>query len=129
MDKNRVWIYCRTAQKNETAIEMQKRWLRTYAAEQGFSIVGGSSDQQNGLTLERPGLLEVNKAVNDMRIDILLVANVSRIARSTEHIVQYYGFLDRHKVKICTPNRNEVDMIPEFKDLYALIFSLKETPK
>lgn len=115
MDKNRVWIYCRTARKNETAIEMQKRWLKTYAAEQGFSIVGGSSDQQSGLTLERPGLLEVNKAVNDIRIDILLVANFSRIARSTKHILPYYEFLDRHEVRISSPNWNEVDMIPKLK--------------
>lgn len=70
---------------------------------------------ESGLRMDRLGLLEVNRAVKGSRIDILLVANISRIARSAKHILPYYEFLDRHEVRISSPNWNEVDMIPKLK--------------
>lgn len=110
MEKNRVWLYCRTAQKDEAAIEMQKRRLETYAAEQGFSIAGISSDQQSGLTLDRPGLLEVNRAVEEKLADIVLVVNLDRICRSVIGTVQYWEYLGQHGVRLHTVTEGEVDL-------------------
>lgn len=110
MERNRIWLYCRTAQKDEAAIEMQKRRLETYAAEQGFCIAGISSDQQSGLTLDRPGLLEVNRAVEEKLADIVLVVNLDRICRSAIGMVQYWEYLGRHGVRLHTVSEGEVDL-------------------
>lgn len=110
MEKNRVWLYCRTAQKDEAAIEIQKRRLETYADEQGFSIAGVSSDQQSGLTLDRPGLLEVNRAVEEKLVDIVLVANLDRICRSAVGTVQYWEYLNQHGVRLHTVSESEIDL-------------------
>lgn len=110
MEKNRVWLYCRTAQKDEAAIEIQKRRLETYAAEQVFSIAGVSSDQQSGLTLDRPGLLEVNRAVEEKLADIVLVVNLDRICRSAVGTVQYWEYLNQHGVRLHTVSEGEVDL-------------------
>ena len=110
MEKERVWLYCRTAQKDEAAIEMQKRRLESYAAEQGFSIAGVSGDQQSGLTLDRPGLLEVNRAVEEKLTDIVLVANIDRICRTAVSIVQYWEYLNQHGVRLHTVSEGEVDL-------------------
>lgn len=110
MEKNRVWLYCRTAQKDEAAIEIQKRRLETYAAEQGFSIAGVSGDQQSGLPLDRPGLLEVNRAVEEKLVDIVLVANLDRICRSAIGTVQYWEYLGQHGVRLHAVSEGEVDL-------------------
>lgn len=110
MEKNRVWLYCRTAQKDKAAIEIQKRRLETYAAEQGFSIAGVSSDQQSGLTLDRPGLLEVNRAVEEKLADIVLVVNLDRICRSVISTFQYWEYLNQHGVRLHTVSEGEIDL-------------------
>lgn len=110
MEKNRVWLYCRTAQKDEAAIEIQKRRLESYAAEKGFSIAGVSSDQQSGMTLDRPGLLEVNRAVEEKLADIVLVVNLDRISRSAVGTVQYWEYLGQHGVRLHTVSEGKVDL-------------------
>ena len=89
---------------------MQKRRLETYAAEQGGSIAGISSDQQSRLTLDRPGLLEVNWAVEEKLADIMLVFNLDRICRSVVGMVQYWEYLGQCEVRLHTVSEGEVDL-------------------
>lgn len=110
---NRAWIYCRTA-CNVDSLDMQKKRLESFATEQGLSVVGISFDQGSELRIDLPGLLEVKQAAADKRIDVLLAVDVTHISQSVEHFLQYYEFLNRHKVRIITLEK-EMDLAPELK--------------
>ena len=105
MNKEKVWIYCRIdkgGNMGKELLETQKYRLEKYAAAHGLSITGISEDTQNGISLERPGLLEVNRAVEEHQVDIVLVFNLDRLCRRTEDMIRYWNFLNQNKVRLCT---------------------------
>lgn len=81
MDERRVWIYCRTAYPDFTALEAQETHLIDYANKQGLSIVGITAEHGSGLNFSRAGLCEVLEAAEDSRIDCVLVKNIERLGR------------------------------------------------
>ena len=81
MDKKRVWIYCRTAYPDLTALEAQKVHLTDYANKQGLSIMGITAEHGSGLNFSRAGLCEVLEAAEDGRIDCVLIKNLERLGR------------------------------------------------
>ena len=81
MGKKRVWIYCRTAYPDLTALEVQKVHLTDYANRQGLPIVGITAEHGSGLNFSRVGLCEVLEAAEDGRIDCVLVKNIERLGR------------------------------------------------
>lgn len=126
MEKNRVWLYCRTARKDKEAIAAQRKCLENYAAEQGFAIVGFSSDQQSGLTLDRSGLLEVSKAMENGRADIVLVMSLDRICRSVVGMVQYWNYLRDRNVRLFTVMDGDADLMLDREMLQKLGKSVKK---
>lgn len=83
MDKKRAYLYCRTAHPNKNALAAQKRELTAYAKAQDFTITGVVSECGNGLDYSRAGLCEIMWAAAEEDIDILLVANPSRLGRDS----------------------------------------------
>ena len=81
MNKNRVWIYCRTAYPDLIALEIQKSYLTDYADKHGLSIVGITAEHGSGLDYARAGLCEVLEAAEDGRVDCVLVKNLERLGR------------------------------------------------
>ncbi|MCX4371605.1 MAG: recombinase family protein [Dysosmobacter sp.] len=81
MNKNRVWIYCRTAYPDLTALEIQKSYLTDYADKHDLSIVGITAEHGSGLDYSRAGLCEVLDAAEDGRIDCVLIKNLERLGR------------------------------------------------
>ncbi len=114
MNREKVWLYCRIdkgGNMGEEPLEAQKYRLEKYAAAHGLSITGISEDTQNGISLERPGLLEVNRAVEEHLVDIVLVFNLDRLCRRTEDMIRYWNFLNQNKVRLCTVTDGFVDLI------------------
>ena len=64
--------------------------------------MGISRDIQNGINFDRPGLLEVNRAVEEHLVDIVLVFNLNRLCRHTEDMIRYWNFLKQNEVRLCT---------------------------
>ena len=113
MNNSRVWIYCRTMQDDSTgpdAIQNQKNRLEQYAKQHGMEIAGVSSDFQSGLSLDRPGLREVDKAVQDRLADIVLVVSMDRLCQKVEDLVGYWYYLQRYGVRFYTARRGEIKL-------------------
>ncbi len=56
-DRNeRAWIYCRTANHNKTALDVQKSALMEYAKNNGSTLEGSTTDVGNWRELNRKAL-------------------------------------------------------------------------
>lgn len=111
MRKNRVWLYCRVAHDGPDSaglLETQKRRLEGYAKEHELEIVGYSRDMENGLTVDRPGLLKLHKAVKENQVDVLLTQNISRLGRNVDMVIRYWHFLQAHGVRVFTVTDGEI---------------------
>ena len=123
MEGNRAWIYCRTAQGRVASLDMleqQREQLEAHAAERGFKVQGISADRHNGVTSVRPGFLEVNRVIGQRQVDILLLYSISRMFRPMEDMVQYWTYLNRHGVRLCTLREGDVDLSMELEITRAL---------
>ena len=113
MTQNKVWLYCRIANVGvlgADSIEMQRRRLEWYAARHDMKVVGYSEDRQPGLTMKRPGVLEMNRAVEQHKVDIVLVFNLDRLCRKIGDAVRYWHYLHKHGVRLCSVSDGEIDL-------------------
>ena len=77
-------LYCRTAQKNHEGIHVQKALLLQYADEHGYeNTIVYSDNGYNGLSLDRPGFIQMQSDISAGKIKTILVKDMSRISRNT----------------------------------------------
>ena len=100
MENNRTWIYCRVAHPDAHALAAQQASLEAYAEAHGFEVVGATAEQASGLDFSRRGLAEVSNAVDDGDIDLLLVANLSRLGRDVGKTDAYLRWLEDQFVEV-----------------------------
>lgn len=100
MEKKRAWIYCRVAHPDTHALAIQQASLETYAEIHGFEIVGITVEQASGLDFSRHGLAEVSGAVAGGKIDLLLIANLSRLGRDWVKVDAYLCWLEDQFVEL-----------------------------
>lgn len=88
MDSNkskRVVVYCRVATQaqldGDHALEAQSARLHEQAERLGYEIVGEVSEYEKGTTLDRDGWKRACQEAVEQKADILLVADLTRIAR------------------------------------------------
>lgn len=101
--KTRVLIYCRLAHNDSMVMECQKDYLRRWAAESGYTVEDVITEVGSGIQLDRPGLTEVMRAVQEKRMDALVVRKLDRLARRS---MDAYHLMEALKEKgidlICT---------------------------
>ena len=100
MENKRTWIYCRVAYPDAHALAVQQASLEAYAEAHGFKVVGTTAEQASGLDFSRRGLAEVSGAVADGKIDLLLVANLSRLGRDAGKTDAYLRWLGDQFVEV-----------------------------
>lgn len=100
MEKMRVVLYCRVAHDDGFSLEAQAVSLRRYAEKNRYTVVGVMAEHGNGLTLDRPALAEVTRAVCAGEVDLVLVNNLSRIGRRWGMTQSYIDLLTAHKVSL-----------------------------
>ena len=100
MEHKRTWIYCRVAYPDAHALAVQQASLETFAEKQGFEIVGTTAEQASGLDFSRRGLAEVSNAVDAGKVDLLLVANLSRLGRDVVKTDAYLHWLEDRFVEV-----------------------------
>lgn len=88
MDSNkskRVVVYCRVATQaqldGDHTLEAQSARLHEQAERLGYEIVGEVSEYEKGTTLDRDGWKRACQKAVEQKADILLVADLTRIAR------------------------------------------------
>ena len=100
----RAWIYCRVAAPDAFALKAQQEELMAFAEKNHYRVVGCTSEQGAGTTMERPGLAEITNAALQGKMDILLVLNASRLGRDIWNTLEYVGWLEKHKVEVVCLN-------------------------
>jgi len=100
MDGKRAWIYCRVAGPDAHALALQQESLELYAAKHGLSVVGITAEHASGLDNSRKGLWEVFHAVDTGKVDLLLVADLSRLNRDLRATDAYLCWLEDRFVEV-----------------------------
>ena len=100
MENKRAWIYCRVAYPDARALASQQAALEAFAEKQGFEIAGTTAEQASGLDFSRRGLTEVSNAVDAGEVDLLLVANLSRLGRDVVKTDAYLRWLEDRLVEV-----------------------------
>ena len=100
MEHKRTWIYCRVAYPDARALASQQAALEAFAEKQGFEIAGTTAEQASGLDFSRRGLTEVSNAVDAGEVDLLLVANLSRLGRDVVKTDAYLRWLEDRLVEV-----------------------------
>ena len=100
MEKKRAWIYCRVAHPDAHALAVQQASLEAYAEANGLEIVGTTAEQASGLDFSRRGLAEVSGAAAAGEIDLLLVADLSRLGRDLMKVDAYLRWLEDQFVEV-----------------------------
>ena len=108
-----VWIYCRVDGGDPMVLETQRRQLESYASEHGWKIAGVTNETCNGLSLSRPGLAEMSKAVEAGCAGVVLISDLSRLCRSIDAAIYYWQFLKQNHVRLWTLRDGEVDLSME----------------
>ena len=100
MEHRRAWIYCRVAYPDAHALAAQQANLEAYAEKQGYEIVGTTVEQASGMDFSRRGLAEVSRAVAAGKVDLLLVANLSRLGRDAVSVGGHLRWLEGQFVEV-----------------------------
>ena len=96
VDKMRAWLYYRLSRDEDeemNSLQNQRQILVDYAEQNGYEIVGESFDDNvSGMTFNRKGLGKLEIAVDEGKIDVVLVKDLSRLGRhrtQTELIIDH----------------------------------------
>jgi len=85
LKKMRAWLYYRLSRDEDeemNSLQNQRQILVDYAEQNGYEIVGESFDDNvSGMTFNRKGLGELEIAVDEGKIDVVLVKDLSRLGR------------------------------------------------
>ena len=107
----KAYFYCRVAHDDSFSLEQQAAKLRRYAEQAGYTIVGVAAEHGSGMTLDRPALQELTKAVLAGKVDVVLISSLDRIGRDWGMTKQYIALLTEHKVKLlCLRERVSSDI-------------------
>lgn len=99
--KKRAWLYIRTTHPDKAdSPSRQIMCVRRFAREQGLTVVGETVAIENGRFLERDGLSKVSDAVDGGLVDMVVVQNPSRIARTSREMWKYRAWLRKNGVKL-----------------------------
>ena len=114
--KKRAWLYCRidAPEDQHGCLKGQRKELLDYAEQMGFEVVGESQDTGSGLNFDRNGLAEVMEAAADSKMDVLLIANLSRLGRDAEKTMELLRGLDRLGIEVYSPLEGEIR--PEYEN-------------
>ncbi len=101
--RTRVLLYHRLARDDSMAMECQNHYLRSWAAENGCTVIDEIAEVGSGLRLDRPGLSAVIQAVREKRMAALVVRKLDRLPRNP---LEAYGLMEMLKAQgidfICT---------------------------
>lgn len=113
-----AWIYCRigASENSNDSLKEQRKELSDYAESMGFSIAGVSEDVGSGLDMNRPGILNLLKAVEESRVEILLVKSLDRLGRNYSNTIDFRLKLEHMNVKIYSPQQGEISLEKKWSD-------------
>lgn len=102
--KRQVALYCRVETDTDSglALKAQKKQLRRYAEEQGYTIVEEITEVAKGSTLRRAGIRRVYQLGYDKAMDFVLAETSSRFAHPVNLLLRFTHKLDGYGVQTIT---------------------------
>lgn len=120
VDKMRAWLYYRLSRDEDeemNSLQNQRQILVDYAEQNGYEIVGESFDDNvSGMTFNRKGLGKLEIAVDEGKIDVVLVKDLSRLGRHRTQTELFIDHLRQNNVKVISVTEG-IDSFNENDDL------------
>lgn len=124
----KAWLYYRLSRDEDeemNSLQNQRQILIDYAEQNGYEVVGESFDDNiSGMTFNRKGLGELENAVDEGKIEVVLVKDLSRLGRHRTQTALFIDHLRENKVKVIsvtegidTTNEND-DLLIGFKQIF-----------
>ncbi len=124
----RAWLYYRLSRDEDeemNSLQNQRQILVDYAEQNGYEIVGESFDDNvSGMTFNRKGLGELEVAVDEGKIDVVLVKDLSRLGRHRTQTELFIDHLRQNNVRVYSvtegidsANEND-DLLIGFKQIF-----------
>ena len=105
------------------SLQNQRQILVDYAEQNGHDIVGESFDDNvSGMTFERKGLHELELAVQEGKIEVVLVKDLSRLGRHRTQTALFIDHLRENNVKVYSVTEG----IDSFNDNDDLLIGFKQ---
>ena len=122
MTEYKVWAFARSAAPNLPALEEQLAEVMREADRRGYIIVNSCMEQKYGIEFWRPALFAMLTAVQQGRVNAVMVQSLDRLSHDTATLYRILRFLQNHgAVIITTPD------IPE-KNCRGRCFSMLIDP-
>ena len=97
----RVWLYGRKhssmKQLNQQIVE-----LHEMASQQGKTVVGLSTDEEDGPLRFRPGIREMRQMIRTGRIQTVMVARLTSLSHDRRRLLRLLKEMQAHGVKLQT---------------------------
>ncbi len=137
----KVWLYYRLSRDEDeelNSLTNQRKIIYDYAVKNSYTIVGESFDDNiSGMHFNREGISKIYDAVENKKIDAVIVKDLSRLGRHRTQTALFIDYLRENDVRVLsvtenidTTNEND-DLIVGFKgllnDFYAKDISRKIT--
>lgn len=123
----KVACYCRVAANGqETAMDMQKAALEQFASARNYEDGLIFEDSGPGVDLRRPGLNALLHAADRQEFDVLIVKNVSRLARRPMDALRILDHLRKSGVRIWSVSEGDL-LVPERLIIYSAMMELEST--
>lgn len=124
----KAWLYYRLSRDEDeemNSLQNQRQILLDYAKQNGYEIVGESFDDNvSGMTFNRKGLGELENAVDEGKVEAVLVKDLSRLGRHRTQTALFIDHLRENNVKVIsvtegidTTNEND-DLLIGFKQIF-----------
>lgn len=109
LEQKRAWLYGRVAHDDGLTLVIQMDFLRHWAEEHGYTIVGETAETGNGLRPDRPGLSAVMQAIRQKRMDTVIIKDLGRLIRRYADLLQCAELLQANDVSLVTADDSAVD--------------------
>ena len=105
-----VWLYARLSRDEDSemsSLNNQRRILLEYAERNGHTVVGESSDDNiSGMHFNRPGIDAIYAAVEEKRIEAVIVKDLSRLGRHRTQTALFIDYLRENDVRVLSATEN-----------------------
>lgn len=126
----RVAVYCRVANKSQLAIDCQQENLTQYAHAHGhYDLAYYTDNGESGLTLDRPGLRQMEAAIETGDIQAVLVKDFTRLGRDMWHVLRWRNTLTHKGVTVLSPQEPPETLTSEMLDSLCKAYASQRRKK
>jgi DNA invertase Pin-like site-specific DNA recombinase len=106
MTEYKVWAFARSAVPNLTALENQLEEVMREADKRGYIIVNSCMEQKYGTEFWRPDLFVMLTAVQQGRVNVVMVQSLDRLSHDITILYRILRFLQNYGAVLITTETN-----------------------